>query len=306
MTEIADTSTAQLGGRLAKVLKRVARMLRGRGWYTRYPVLQAAYRRLLRLAGRQVVVVYGNSLELDEFDSCRLLVREDYEPAEARWYREVVRAGNVVVDVGAHIGVFATLFASLVGRAGTVVAVEPDPTTAALLRRNLLRNNYRDVQVHQCAASNETGTVHFYRSKSNTGDNRLLTHSEGDAMRLEVSAVRLDDLLRDLPRVDLLKLDVQGAEPQVLEGMSEILTARPPRRILSEFWPQALREDGRDPRAHLDLLVERGYRLAELDRTEERPIPVDLDELCARLEARGSDWANVIAVHFDVLEEDSG
>ena len=269
---------------------------RGRGWYTRSRLVRAAYRRVLRAAGPRTVTVDGNVIELDPGDSMRLLVHHVYEPEESAWYHQVVQPGDTVVEAGAHIGVFTNLFAALVGTGGHVVAFEPDPETATLLRANLRRNGHEDrVTVHEAAAGSQAGSAAFFRSAENTGDNRLFGDA-GERTGFAVRVVRLDDLIGDLD-VDLLKMDVQGSEPAVLAGMTRLLGTRPPRRILLEFWPYGMSGMGLDPVAMLDQLTAAGYELAELDRDAAKPVPFDRDALLSRLAPDGSGWTNLIATH---------
>jgi FkbM family methyltransferase len=248
----------------------------------------------VRFSGQRVVTVYGHQIEIDPQDSLRLLVWNDYEPAEASWYRAVIEPGDTVIEVGAHIGVFTTLFASLAGPSGRVIAFEPDPASAALLRRNVERNGY-DVQVHQIATGSAPGRTRFYRNKQNTGDNRLFGDRAEDT-GFEVEVARLDDVLTGVDRIDVLKLDVQGAEPLVLAGMSEILRDRPPRRILTEFWPYGITNLGGEARAYLGALLDAGYTLHELDRVTGAELPAEPDDLVRRLTPESQEWANIVAV----------
>ena len=138
--------------------------------------------------------------------------------------RATLRPGATFVDVGANIGFHTVLAAQLVGPAGRVVAIEPSPWALDLLRANLWRSGAA-ATVLPAAAAEASGKVRLAAAPDHHSGARLAEHGE-----IEVEAARLDDLIPDLV-VDVLKVDVGGAEPLVLRGASE-LVERSPRRAL--------------------------------------------------------------------------
>jgi FkbM family methyltransferase len=135
-----------------------------------------------------------------------------------------LRPASVFVDVGANVGYHAVFAAQLGAR---VVAVEPVPWTLELLRANVWRHG-ADVSVVEAAASDTPGFVRIgldpaHRSGARLGD-------EG----VEVRAAPLDELVPD-GEVDVLKIDVEGAEPLVLRGASSILARSPILAAIVEF-----------------------------------------------------------------------
>lgn len=129
-----------------------------------------------------------------------------------------------------------------------------------------------------------TGQVRLYRSSSNLGDHRL--YDPGDAGRscVEVPAVSLGDYFRARPieRLDYVKLDIQGHEPRVLDGMQELLARFPDVAITSEFWPAGLVRAGCDPASYLASLRGGSDRLLELDETAGRVAPTSIEALLER------------------------
>jgi FkbM family methyltransferase len=138
-----------------------------------------------------------------------------------------VRAGDVVWDVGANIGYLALVAARIVGPAGRVVAIEPDAQCAAAIRRNARLNDLAGVEVVEAAAASDTGTADLVVVRD-----RLWTRlaSVGDhhdsEQRVAVATVALDDL--DAPPPALVKIDVEGAELEVLAGMTRLLREQRP------------------------------------------------------------------------------
>lgn len=151
-----------------------------------------------------------------------------YEAEQTALFGDRVRPGDVVLDLGAHIGYYTLLASRLVGPAGRVYAFEPHPRNARYLRRHVAMNRCLNVEVLERAAYDRRGTLGFdFGSGSGTGRIR-----EGGPM--SVAAVRLDDFAAERgisPRV--LKVDVEGGERPVLAGAREILRGDRPLLFLS-------------------------------------------------------------------------
>lgn len=133
----------------------------------------------------------------------------------------LLRPGDVYVDVGSNVGYYAVLASGIVGAAGRVIAIEPAPDTAKVLEQNVQLNGAGNATVVSAAAWKETGQVHITWPKG--------VHGFASAVRTDrpVSAlVRADSLNRicaDIPRIRLIKIDVEGAELEVLKGADAIL-----------------------------------------------------------------------------------
>ena len=158
--------------------------------------------------------------------------RGDWEPAEARWLRSVIRPGHTVLDVGANVGYFSLLAAGLVGEAGAVISVEPERRNLALLRANLWRNRRPQVTVLPIAASARTGFLPLTLNELNRGDHQV-GRADSAAETLVPSAA-LDDLLTH-QTIDVIKVDTQGHDHEVIWGMGETI-ARTHPVIMCEFW----------------------------------------------------------------------
>jgi FkbM family methyltransferase len=181
---------------------------------------------------------------------------------EGRLLGGLVAPGATVVDVGANLGLYTALLARAAGPAGRVYAFEPEPTLYRALCANCRRNGLANVTPRNCALGRQAGRVAFYRSPLNSGDNRL--GPVGGDSGLEVEMAPLDAALPQ-PRVDFIKMDVQGYELQVLEGMERVFAASPNLEIYFEYWPAGLRAAGTRPEALLEHLADRGYRLYRLE-----------------------------------------
>lgn len=199
---------------------------------------------------RSVVRVRVNDLELfvdvrDQGCGVIMYLNEAYETAESAWLKATLKPGMVVIDVGAHVGYFTTLAARLVGPAGLVIALEPDPHNFRLLTKNIQYNGFRNVRAIRIAAGEHVGCATLFHSLDNHGDHRLV--DDGHLGRpLVVPIAPLDEIMRtlDLPHVEVIKIDVQGYEARVIAGAQGILAASSAIKILSEFWPYGLARAG--------------------------------------------------------------
>jgi FkbM family methyltransferase len=198
------------------------------------------------------------------------ILRGAYERDESAFARRTLRPGDVAIDVGAHIGFFTMLMAASVGPAGRVYAFEPLDANANLLERSLVENEYDErVQFTRAAvgASSGTATLTYPVETLNSGGAYLLrdgTPPLAGNVKKDVPLVALDAL--DLRRpVRFIKMDVEGAEPQVVRGAERILRDDRPT-ILSELHPVQLeRASGVTASQFLAQMQALGYRAQAID-----------------------------------------
>ncbi len=193
------------------------------------------------------------------------ILRGRYEEDEVRFVRSVLAPGDIAIDVGAHIGFFTMHMATLVGPSGTVYSFEPFDANADLLERSIAENRFGDRVVFERAAVGSTSglaTLTFPAETLNSGGAYLLR--EGDAplagnQTQTIKVAALDDLRLQRP-VRFIKMDVEGAEPQVIRGAARILAKDRPV-ILSELHATQLqRASGVTADQFLTQLHAHGYR----------------------------------------------
>lgn len=191
----------------------------------------------------------------------RIALRRTYEPHVARQARALLRPGMRVIDLGANIGYYTLLAAARVGSTGRVAAFEPDPANAALLARSVAANGFTNITLFACAAASARAAVNLLLDDSN---GRLVSADTPGARR--VQAVALDQLLGPDYPVDLIKMDIEGAEGLALAGMQGIIAANRPT-IICEFSPPALRAVSQmTPEEYLARLRAPGYSIYVIDR----------------------------------------
>lgn len=165
--------------------------------------------------------------------------RETVAACEAR-----LRPGMTVLDIGAHLGYYTRFFAETVGPTGRVYAFEPHPETFALLRRNTAI--HRNVVTIEAAVTDRVGEVDFFEMSA-SGQHSVYPIAERRTgavprRRLRVHSTTVDAFLaeRGDPPVDLIKMDIEGAEPRALAGMARTVARLPRLTLVVEWSPEAL------------------------------------------------------------------
>jgi len=200
-----------------------------------------------------------------------------YAPARVLEIREIVKEGDTVIDIGANIGYFTVLLASLVGPKGKVYAFEPDPRNFHLLQRTVERNGWTHVIVEQKAVSNIDGESLLYQTQSCAAN--TLTPSE-HVSEVKVRVVALDDFLSDEHHVTFVKMDMDGSEPLAIQGMTQLIQRSPGIRVLVEYCPNNLKRYLANPLDFITIADYCGLKLtAILDSDNGRFTTLDLAPL---------------------------
>lgn len=214
-------------------------------------------------------------INLDDVAIAPLLLMEEYELYQTELIKQSIKPHMTFVDIGANIGYSTLLAARLLNGTGKVVAIEPDPRNFQLMNLNIQVNAYKNVITVQKAVSKRIGRARLFLDKENFGIRSFAEDNVTKKMGfVYVNTVTLDSLLRDLgiERVDVMKIDVGGAEGLVFEGGRK--TLRYVNRIFMEFWPEALRNIGTDPARLIKRLACAGFRISRIDEENRRCVAV--------------------------------
>ena len=188
-----------------------------------------------------------------------------YEPAIAEIFERYVEPGMAVIDVGANIGYFTMLLASLVGASGLVVAVEPNPENIKLLEASRRVNGFDQVLVIQAAAGRRTGLLALNVSHSNGMTGELRDDVDALFASRPVPCFALDAILPKDRQFDFVKIDTEGAELNALIGLSETIDRDRPI-IVSEFSPGMLQGiSGCSGPEYLRFLIAKKYRIGVIE-----------------------------------------
>ena len=236
--------------------------------------------RHLRPSGIVLIDVQGSKMYVDSRDigvTPFLLEWGFYEKYETELFKRLVKKGMVVVDIGANVGYYTLLVAHLVGDEGKVFAFEPDPNNYSLLCKNIEVNGYRNVIPVRKAVFNKSGKTSLFLDKNNLGGHSLSEANVHKSASITVEVTSLDDYFKNTDcKIDVIKMDVQGSEMGVLEGMTNTINRNDNLKIITEFWPMGLRNSGSSPIDFLNKLVEYGFALYCIGHYVE---PVSLDSL---------------------------
>lgn len=207
----------------------------------------------------------------------------DYDPRMTDALRHLLRPGMTAWDVGTERGWFTLLMAACVGRTGRVDAFEAFPPNVQRLRENLAMNDFPQVRVHAAAVSDRSGSMFFEPPDDQiTGHRRYLSDCSGVGYLTDtpspraicIPTVTIDEVAERerLSRLDLIKLDIEGAETAALRGGRQTLKRHRPVLVV-EYNRATLRRAGSSLQELDDLLAELGYDRLHLTTTFR---PVDL------------------------------
>ena len=182
------------------------------------------------------------------------------EGFESNYILSKIEPGWTVIDIGANIGFYTVQFSKKVGKYGKVFAVEPSLNNVYLLKKNILVNRLKNVSIIEKAISSKTGDGKLYLSKGHSGDHRIY-NTMNKRKYIPIQTITIDYLTKNEKQVDLIKMDIQGAEYLSIPGMSTTLKRFPNVKIVSEFSPKLLTESGGSPDQFLDFFLNEGFSL---------------------------------------------
>lgn len=212
------------------------------------------------LAGTRVGVTLGNDMSLS------LYVSGSFEPNEFAFIDRVLRPGMTFVDIGANEGLYTLFAARRVGPSSRVIAVEPSSRERAILHANFSRNRINNVTVVPHALADRPGTAELMIApRLHGGHNtlgQLIYESDAEVARESVTVETFDGLVErlGLTQVDVVKIDVEGAEFKLLAGGRSLLSRQRPI-LLIEANDEALKRQGASSKALVDFLLSLDYQI---------------------------------------------
>ncbi|USQ97426.1 FkbM family methyltransferase [Caulobacter sp. RL271] len=196
------------------------------------------------------------------------------EPGTGDALRRLVQPGMVVADVGANIGLLTLLMAWAAGPSGKVIAFEPEATPRANLEKMKHLNGLSWVEVRDQAVGEKPGRLTFHVSDI-IGHSSLYALPEAEEARtVEVEVVRLDDVA-PAKRMDVVKIDVEGAELDVLAGMKGLIAKNPDLAIVAEFGPEHLKRVGQTPAQWFKAFADAGFEAYLIDEATSAAEPTN-------------------------------
>jgi len=226
--------------------------------------------KIVKPKGIILITCQGNKMYVNTKDEgvvSSLLIKGVYEEYQTELFKKLIKPGMVVVDIGANIGYYTLIAARLLKDDGRVYSFEPEPNNYELLVKNIRINGCTNVIPLQKAVSNIGGKVRLFLDEVNLGKHSLSEYNVLKAGFVEVEAVTLDDFFESVVKnnkVNLIKIDTEGAEGLIIEGAGRILSDND-LKIIMEFWPYGLRNIGTDPLELLHRLQNYGFKIRLID-----------------------------------------
>ena len=229
---------------------------------------------ILRAIASSTIHAEGITISLGQLDESKIAYLFQYEKAATQLLHRILEAGDIFIDVGAHIGYYSLLGARLVGPTGTVYAFEPDPSNYALLKRNIALNAFTNIQPVEKAVSNKAGCHTLILDRRSGWHSLFLAPRRAGTVQVETTS--LDDFfVGSQVTCSVMKIDVQGAEAHVLGGATKLLQNSPRLKIIMEFWPDGLKSAGRLPQDFFVDLQRLGFRVSVIDEERGTLVPVN-------------------------------
>ena len=232
----------------------------------RWPVLHVGERLIVTKVGMFIMALPAEDVRLEQ--------------GLTTLFKTVVRSGMTVIDVGANVGTYTLIAASQVGPGGTVWSFEPAPRTFEICKLNVDLNGLQEhARLIRAAVSDRAGHEKL-RLFEITGHSTLFS-AHDDPNAIEVETVTLDESIAPGGRVDVVKIDAEGAEPSILRGMRRVIEDNPPIRIFMEFAPQLLKRAGVEPEDFVEEIERMGFEIARVDDFSGEVRPAARAELVA-------------------------
>lgn len=232
----------------------------------------------LRFVGKRLIVrlFAPNNLFSLKVDSLSMYIRantdspfiyfvQPFEPYTTRLFKQAIKPGATILDIGAQFGYFSLIAGKLVGKKGKVYAFEPVPSNFELLVRNIQMNKSSNlIQPIQKAVGEKQGEVKFFVYRDSDSHSMYRHPTAFVRETISVDCVAIDEFLKGRP-VDVIKMDVEGHEPYALGGMRKTISKNKNLVLFTEFAPAYLQRAGVEPKDYLKKLQELGFTIRLID-----------------------------------------
>lgn len=209
-------------------------------------------------------IVYRGSiklnLDLGDWIQQQLYFLGDYEKSEIDYLYSILKEGDTFMDVGGNIGLFSLNASKIVGNAGKVYAFEAFKPNYEKFSKHLTINDFKNVTLEHLAVSEDIGFIEILYNESYGNVGMASSYLEDFTAKEKVPSISLDGYVKDkeIPKINLIKIDIEGGEFSALKGMSEILTHQQPK-IIIEINNIALKSSGHSEDELIQILLQKGY-----------------------------------------------
>lgn len=223
------------------------------------------------------------------------LFKNKQDSFEIKLLKKYLVEKDVVLDIGANIGYYATILSKIVGREGKVFCFEPDLKNFNYLK--IATKKLNNTFVLNKAVGSKTEKIKIYTSKIINVDHRTYKPDQYDK-EIEIEALSIDDYLSSNLKVDFIKIDIQGYEMEAIKGMKMILEKNNHIKLISEFWPYGLKKAGSSVTEYFNFLVDKGFNCYLLEKKS--LLKLNLDKVKS-IESLGEEhYFNIFVTRTDV------
>lgn len=206
-------------------------------------------------------IQFGNFLYKNAFPAYNILYpifKKRQDDKELKLIESILKPGYNVLDIGANIGFYTSVFSNLVGPKGNVFAFEPEALNFNYLQQNC--KQLGNAKLINKAVSDTSGTLKVYLSKMLNVDHRTYAIDDYSEIK-EIEATSIDDYLKSntISRIDFIKMDIQGFEMSALKGMLNTLKANKDVKVITEFWPFGLQKAGSSALEMINFVNDLGF-----------------------------------------------
>jgi FkbM family methyltransferase len=190
------------------------------------------------------------------------MLTRKYEKNTTDLFKKIVHPGMTVIDIGAHIGYYTTLFAKLTDKKGRVYAFEADSDNFIFLQKNTKK--YHNVVLVNTAISNQNGAIAFFKVNNSTGCHSIIPSNNSE--KIIVNSTTLDEFIKknNIKKIDVIKIDIEGGEPFAFQGMKTLFSQAKNLSIIMEFAPSALKKADINPIKFLQQLEDDGFEISQI------------------------------------------
>jgi len=203
----------------------------------------------------------GGQIYLNVKESQMMLARAlgVYEPDKTQTICDLLKPGQTFIDVGGNKGDFSLLAAKITGDKGRVLTFEPEPENCHWFEKSIKLNNYDSIQLFNLALSDSNGTAQLYLGEKSGWHSLISAQGNTNNSTIEVEKRSLDSVLdkNNIHQVDMMKIDVEGAEMEVLTGAEQVLNDNPDLILLLDLHPHM----GVNVVSVCDYLLDKGFSI---------------------------------------------
>lgn len=235
--------------------------------------------------------IYGHKMFLDTRDislTPHIILDGYWEIWVTKVVTSLIKEGNNIVEIGCNVGYYSVIFASKIGKSGKIFAFEANSQVFEILHQNIEINGFFDRTIlENRAVIDKLGKVSFNILRRHHGSSSIAKCSDkflemyrDSVEMIEVDTVSLDEYFKDKNiKIDIIKIDAEGSEPYIFDGMKKLLGDNPDIIIICEFIPYLISDAKRDPRKFLEEIKLHGFSLKYIDDKSGDIIDASIDEL---------------------------